>query len=174
MAGPTSGEDWGRAAAMQRFIQVWGQAMAKANGAQSDAPQREDSAQNGRLSLVRYATSLGASDIHRALGAEGLEMKAKLAVEHGHAGGNLYAAVGSGCAGGQGNSAVHPDHIGGEGVLTRSALWSRRRRFSVQTISEASSLCLPRLRPMRPFLLRRGFVAPISLLTSSLQLRHFL
>jgi hypothetical protein len=25
---------------------------------------------------------------------------------------------------------------------------SRRRRFSVQTISEASSLCLPRLRPM--------------------------
>jgi hypothetical protein len=132
------------------------------------------SAQNGRLSLVRYATSLGARDIHRALGAEGLEMKAKLAVEHGHAGGNLYAAVGSGCAGGQGNSAVHPDHIGGEGVLTRSALWSRRRRFSVQTISEASSLCLPRLRPMRPFLLRRGFVAPISLLTSSLQLRHFL
>jgi hypothetical protein len=44
-------------------------------------------------------------------------MKAKLAVEHGHAGGNLYAAVGSGCAGGQGNSAVHPDHIAGcEGV----------------------------------------------------------
>jgi hypothetical protein len=37
--------------------------------------------QNGRLSLVRYATSLGARDIHRALGAEGLEMKAKLAVE---------------------------------------------------------------------------------------------
>jgi hypothetical protein len=45
------------------------------------------SAQNGRLSLVRYATSLGARDIHRALGAEGLEIKAKLAVEHGHAGG---------------------------------------------------------------------------------------
>ena len=37
---------------------------------------------------------------------------------------------------------------GCEGVLARSALWSRRRRFSVQTISEASSLCLPRLRPM--------------------------
>jgi hypothetical protein len=32
------------------------------------------SAQNGRLSLVRYATSRGARDIHRALGAEGLEM----------------------------------------------------------------------------------------------------
>jgi hypothetical protein len=76
------------------------------------------SAQNGRLSLVRYATSRGARDIHRALGAEGLEMKAKLAVEHSHAGGNLYAAVGSGCAGGQGNSAVHPDRVAGcEGAI---------------------------------------------------------
>jgi len=51
-------EDWGRAAAMQRF---------------SKRGQLK-SAQNGRLSLVRYATSRGARDIHRALGAEGLEM----------------------------------------------------------------------------------------------------
>jgi hypothetical protein len=38
--------------------------------------------------------------------------------EHGHAGGNLYAEVGSCCADGQGSAAVRPDHAaGGEGVL---------------------------------------------------------
>jgi len=57
--------------------------------------------------------------------AQRRRQSARATMEHGHAGGNLHAAAGSGSAGSQrsGHSlAVRPDHVAGcEGVLTRAA-----------------------------------------------------